>query len=82
MPPTQIISWVKPASFGDVGTRGTMGSLASPLTEVGSCCGMLPFACCQPWLGDSGGSELKSEGCLWRGATCFWRAIAGLRAQG
>lgn len=82
MPPTQMISWVKPASFGDVGTMGTTGSLASPSTSVGSFSRVLPLAWCQPCLPDSGGPALKSEGSLWRGATCFWRAMAGSRAQG
>ena len=82
MPATQMISWVKPASLGDVGTMGKTGSLASPLITAGSCCASLPFECCQPWFGDDGGPALKSEGCLWMGATCLRRAIAGSRVRG
>lgn len=78
MPPTQMISWVKPASFGEVGRMGTRGSWALPLTSGDDCSSVLPLA----WFrrsrfADCGGPALKSEGSLWRGATCFWRAIAG-----
>ena len=74
MPPTQMMSWGRPAACSVV--TGARAVLMLPLALEGVTELVEPLLFFQPWSGVSGGPWAKSDGSLCRGCRCFVRAMS------